>query len=295
MSNSILSQSLTDARGWQGLKSVRFLAVLAAVTLSLPVSPAQAFPWGALIRQGVQVLQFSNLSTRNEVALGNQIHNNLVSQGMKLYQDQAINTYVNRVGQRLVSRSQGHRDYPYIFRVALDSRVNAFATMGGRVYVTTGLLKAADNEAQLASVLAHEIGHVKERHLVKQIRQRTLTTGVIGTATGLSQSQAANVGIELLVNRPQGREDEYEADQVGLEILRQAGYATSAAPDFMKKLLSNRRTPTFLSTHPAVPNRLKALQVAIENGSTNQCDRNPSLQSCGLDTQSYQQNVRNRL
>ncbi|MEO0375473.1 MAG: M48 family metallopeptidase [Cyanobacteria bacterium P01_A01_bin.17] len=295
MLNSTLSQSSADVRSRQGMGSVRFLAALAAVAVSLPASPAQAFPWGDFIRQGVQVLQFSNLSTRNEVALGNQIHNNLVSQGMKLYQNQAVNAYVNRVGQRLVSRSQGHRDYSYIFQVALDSRVNAFATMGGRVYVTTGLLKAAGNEAELASVLGHEIAHVKERHLVKQIRQRTLTTGLIGTATGLSQSQAANIGIELLVNRPKGRGDEYEADQVGLEILRQAGYAPSAAPAFMKKLLSDKRTPTFLSTHPAVPDRLKALQDSIEKDSTHSCDRNPNLQSCGLDVQSYQQNVINRL
>jgi beta-barrel assembly-enhancing protease len=296
MLNSTLSQSSTDIRGWQRSRFARFFAALAAVAVSLPAAPAQAFPWGDFIRQGVQVLQFSNLSTQNEVALGNQIHNNLLSQGMTLYQNQAVNTYVNQVGQRLVSRSQGHRDYPYIFQVVLDSKVNAFATMGGRVYVTTGLLKTADNEAQLASVLGHEIGHVKERHLVKQIRQRTLTTGLIGTATGLSQNQAANIGIELLVNRPQGRGDEYEADQVGLEIARQAGYATSAAPAFMKKLLSGGGgTPTFLSTHPAVPDRLKALQGSIEKGANNKCDRNPSIQSCGLNSQSYQQQVKNRL
>ncbi len=268
------------------------MIALAAVTVSLPAAaPAQALPWGDLIRQGVQVLQFSNLSTRNEVALGNQIHNNLLSQGTKIYQNQAVNAYVNQIGQRLVTRSKGHRDYPYIFQVVSDSRVNAFATMGGRVYVTTGLLKTADNEAELASVVAHEIGHVKERHLVKQIRQRTLTTGLLGTATGLSQSQAANIGLELLVNRPKGRGDEYEADQVGLEILRQAGYAASAAPAFMKKLLSDRRTPTFLSTHPAVPDRLKALQDAIDQGEKDSCDRNPNLQTCGLNEQDYQQRI----
>lgn len=289
--------NLTSVRSGRsrGLIPTRFLAAAAAITVSLPASPAQALPWGSLLRQGVQVLQLSNLSTRNEVALGNQIHSNLLRQGVQLSRNSAINAYVDRVGQRLVSRSRGHRNYPYIFEVVRDSRVNAFATMGGRVYVTTGLLNAADNEAQLASVVAHEIGHVKERHLVKQIRQRTLTTGLIGTATGLSRNQAANVGIELLVNRPKGREDEYEADQVGLEILRQAGYATSAAPAFMRKLLSGRRTPTFLSTHPAVPDRVRALERSIQAGATNECDRNPNRQSCGLDQRAYQRAVRSRL
>jgi beta-barrel assembly-enhancing protease len=274
---------------------MRLWGAIAALTLSLPAVPAQALPWDQLLRQGIQVLQLSNLSARNEVALGDQLHANLLRQGMRPYQDSDVNAYVNRVGQRLISRSSGYRDYPYIFQAVQDSRVNAFATMGGRVYVTTGLLKAADNEAELASVLGHEIGHVKDRHLVKQIRQRAVTTGIIGSA-GLSQSQAANIGAELLVNRPKGRKDEYEADQIGLDILRQAGYSTSAAPAFMKKLLrSGGGTPTFLSTHPAVPDRLRALERSIQNGATNGCDRNPRQQSCGLDSQAYQQAIRSRI
>ncbi|MBX2865239.1 MAG: M48 family metalloprotease [Leptolyngbyaceae cyanobacterium MAG.088] len=297
MQKSIDSRPRSNVQPQKYSRSKKCLiATIAAVTVTLPTLPAQAFPWGNLIRQGIQVIQLSNLSPRNEVALGNQIHSNLLRQGMKLYPNRTINAYVNRVGQRLVSRDRGRRRYSYVFQVVSNPQVNAFATMGGRVYVTTGLLKTADSEAELASVLGHEIAHIQERHLVKQIRQRALTTGLIGTATGLNRSQAANIGIELLVNRPRGRDDEYEADEVGLNILRQAGYASSAAPSFMRKLLrSGRRTPTFLSTHPAVPDRVRALERSIQSGRKNECDRNPRIQSCGLDTRAYQQAVHSRL
>ncbi|MGF1601513.1 MAG: M48 family metallopeptidase [Thermosynechococcaceae cyanobacterium] len=295
MLNVPFSQAVNPKNLLQHSRSMRLWGAIAALAVSLPAMPAQALPWGNILRQGIQVMQLSNLSPQNEVALGNQLHANLQQQGMKPYQDATVNAYVNRVGQRLIARSGGQRDYPYIFQVVQDSRVNAFATMGGRVYVTTGLLKAADNEAELASVLGHEIGHIKDRHLVKQIRQRALTSGIISSA-GLSRNQAANIGTELLVNRPKGRGDEYKADQIGLEILRRADYSTSAAPAFMKKLLrSGGGTPTFLSTHPAVPDRLKALERAIQSGPQNECDRNPRQQSCGLDDQAYQNAIRQRI
>jgi predicted Zn-dependent protease len=241
-------------------------------------------------------MQWSNLSDKNEIAVGQQIHEGLEQQGVKLYPDRNINQYVDRVGQRLVASGSQRKQIPYRFQVIANDQVNAFATMGGRVYVTTGLLSTANNEAQLASVLAHEIGHIEKRHLVRQIRQRALTTGLIGSATGLNRSQVASIGLELLVNRPKGREDEYEADNVGLDILRQGNYATSAMPKFMEKLLnSGNRTPTLFSTHPAVPDRLKALNQAIRSGAKNECDRDPQQQTCGLNAQAYQQAVRDRL
>ena len=139
--------------------------------------------------------------------------------------------------------------------------------MGGKVYVTTGLMQAADNEAQLASVIGHEIGHNEERHLVEQLRKRMITEGIVVATTGSSRNQLANLGLDVLVNRPQSRGDEYEADQVGLRILRQANYATSAMPAFMMKLLSSNRRTTLFDTHPAVPARINALNRAIQSGS----------------------------
>lgn len=267
-------------------------ALATSVAIAIP-SSAQAIPLRDLIFRGIQVIQLSNLSPQQERELGDQIHRNLQSQGMRLHQGRALNQYITRIGQRLVDAGS-RRKVAYRFQVVDDSRVNAFATMGGRVYVTTGLIGTADNEAQLASVIGHEIGHIEKKHLVKQIRKTMVAQGLTTAITGSNRSQVANIGINLLVSRPQSRSDEYDADQEGLRILRAADYATSAMPVFMRKLVSSGSTPTFLSTHPAVPDRIVRLENEIQSGPRNECDRNPEISSCGLSQSRYRQIVGRR-
>lgn len=265
-------------------------ALATSIAIATP-NTAQAIPLRDLIFRGIQVIQLSNLSDKQERELGEQIHRNLQSQGMRLHQGRALNRYITRIGQRLVDAGSRRRKVDYRFQVVDDSRVNAFATMGGRVYVTTGLINTADNEAQLASVISHEIGHIEKQHLVKQIRKTMVAQGLTTAITGSNRSQVANIGINLLVSRPQSRSDEYDADREGLRILRAANYATSAMPAFMRKLVSSRSTPTFLSTHPAVPDRIVRLENDIQSGPQNECDRNPNLSSCGLSQSRYRQIV----
>lgn len=268
-------------------------ALATSIAITSP-NPAQAIPLRDLIFRGIQVIQLSNLSDQQERQLGEQIHRNLLNQGMRLHRGSTLNRYVDRIGQRLVDAGAKRRRVAYRFQVVEDSRVNAFATMGGRVYVTTGLIKVADNEAQLASVIGHEIGHIDRKHLVKQIRKTMVAQGLTTAITGSNRSQVANIGVNLLVSRPQSRSDEYDADREGLRILRSAGYATSAMPAFMRKLVSSRSTPTFLSTHPAVPDRIVRLEKEIQSGPKNECDRNPDLSSCGLSQSRYRQVVGRR-
>lgn len=270
----------------------RILPLLLGLTIA--VLPAQAVPLQQLLIRGFQVIQLSNISPQQEVALGTQMHQNLLSKGTRLSSDATLNTYVRDIGQRLIA-SNSSKSIPYVFSVVEDKAVNAYATTGGYVYITTGLIKTADNEAQLASVIGHEIGHIQKRHLIKQIRQATIARGLVAGALGLDRNVAASLGIELLVSRPNSRSDEFEADQVGLQNLRNANYATSAMPAFMQKLLRPGGTPTFLSTHPAVPDRISALNKTIETGAKNSCDTNSSAPSCGLDVTAYQQKVKNRL
>ncbi len=269
----------------------------AVMTLMLVVNwpaPTRAIPWKQLLFRGMQMIQLSSLSDRQEIEVGQQINDQLLSQGLELYQDPAIDEYINRVGQRLAAVTS-RTDLPYTFQVVRDSSINAFATMGGYVYITTELLQAADNEAQLASVIAHEIGHIDSRHLVEQMQQTAVARGV-ATAAGLDSSAIANLGLELALSRPRSRKDEFEADQVGLRLLRRADYATSAMPEFMRKLLTRSAMPTFLSTHPAVPDRIAALEEAIRNGDRNICDRGDTpATSCGLNNSAYQRRVRDRL
>jgi beta-barrel assembly-enhancing protease len=276
------------------LRRFASLVMIASLTCTMAIASAQAIPIGDLLFQGIQIMQFSSLSQQDEVQLAAQMHNNLLSKGTRLSADPDVNRYVTDIGQRLLPSSR-RSGLPFNFFVVQDKGINAFATMGGYVYVTTGLLKAADNEAQVASVIGHEMGHIEKRHLIAQIKQSMITRGLVSTALG-KNSPLANIGVDLLLNRPRGREDEFQADQVGLRMLRDSNYAVSAMPAFMRKLLSPRGTgPTFLSTHPAVPDRLKALDRAIQSGPTNRCDTDPRLSICGLDDVAYQSTIKQRI
>jgi beta-barrel assembly-enhancing protease len=254
--NQVLTQRLR-----RSLHPLIAVVVALSIVFSAPMA-SQAVPWWQLLMRGVQVIQLSSLSDNQEVALGRQINEQLLSQKFKRYSNSGVQQYIDEIGQKLADESD-RSSIPYTFQVVEGEEVNAFATMGGYVYVTTGLVKLAENEAQLASVIAHEIGHIAGKHAVKQMRERAVTSGVL-TAAGLDNSTAVNIGVELALNRPNSREDEYEADQKGLENMSRAGYATGAMVDFMEKLVNGRSVPTFLSTHPATTNRIAKLNEEID-------------------------------
>lgn len=259
------------------------LTVALTVCLSTPMKTwAGIERWLPSLIQGVQVIQLSNVSPRQEVELGKQI-NQQVSREVKLSRNSAINDYVQQIGQRLVPNND-RPDIPFTFQVVQDDSINAFATTGGFVYINTGLLKTAENEAELASVMAHEIGHIGGKHLLKQMRQRAIASG-LASATGLDRSQAVAIGVDLALNRPRSREDEYDADKRGLRTLTRTGYAQSGMVSFMQKLLKKgSSSPSFLSTHPATGDRIKALQKAIA--------AEPGNGNTGLDSAAYQANIK---
>ncbi|MGF1536250.1 MAG: M48 family metallopeptidase [Elainellaceae cyanobacterium] len=236
-----------------------------------------------LILRGVQVIQLSTMSDRQEVRLGGQINQQLVNGQVTLFRDAEVTRYVDGIGQRLVPFSV-RSDIPYTFQVVRDDSVNAFATMGGYVYVTTGLMRAADNEAELASVMGHEIAHIAERHAVEQMRETAIAQGVM-SAAGVDQSVLANIGVELALRRPNSRSDEREADRLGLANITAAGYAPSAMPAFMAKLIGRSSTPAFLSTHPSPDSRVANLNAQIDPATANVGN--------GLDSAAYQARIRN--
>lgn len=245
------------------------LSVMVALGLVLsPMStPVKALPWDRLLFQGVQVLQLSTISDRQEVQLGQQINDQMVGSQIRLYRNTRINQYVDQIGQRLASVSD-RPNLSYTFQVVRDDNVNAFATMGGFVYVTTGLLSTVDNEAQLGSVIGHEIAHITERHALKQMRQAAITRG-IATAAGVDTNRLVNLGVEFALNRPRSRSDELEADQKSLRMLAKAGYPQSAMIAFLEKLLGQPSSPSFLSTHPATRDRITAIKRSINPSNAN--------------------------
>lgn len=268
-------------------KKILYPFISCTIALTLIFTNAKisyAIPWGDLIFRGIQVIQISNLSDQQEVQYGTQIRQQLLSQNnVRLYQNEELSRYVNQIGRRLVAVSS-RPNLPYRFEIVDNPEVNAFATMGGFIYLHKGLITTASNEAELASVMAHEIGHVVARHSQKQIRQQAVTQGLL-TATGLSQTNAVQLGVDLAINLPHSRQDEYEADNLGLEILKSAGYAPRAMVDFMQKLgKSSGRVPTLLSTHPNGLDRAIALDKKIP--------RSVAYNGDGLDEQEYQYRIR---
>lgn len=212
-----------------------------------------------LIFGGIQYIQLSNLSDEQEVDLGRQTDTALRRRGIRIYnRDADIVNYVNDIGQRLAATSD-RSEIPYTFQIVADDSVNAFATSGGFVYLHTGLLREADTEAELAGVIAHEIGHIVGKHSVNRMREIALANGIVG-ALGVSEDDLVNIGVQLALFLPNSRSAEYEADELGFFNMGAAGYDQQGLIAFMEKLSGGRNTPEFFSTHPDPDNRVDRLE-----------------------------------
>jgi beta-barrel assembly-enhancing protease len=258
-----------------------FAIVLSMITIGQPQA-LRAADWIQILMQGAQVIQLSNMSDAQEASFGAQTNQSLLSNKIRINQNPAVNAYVDRIGQRL-ARNSTRPNIKYTFQVIDDDSINAFATMGGYVYVNTGILKAADNEAQLAGVIGHEIGHIAGRHALQHIKQAALAQGITSIA-GVDRDQIVQIATQVAFTLPNSRQDEYDADRRGLTTMIQTGYAPSAMPEFMKKLVSNNSAPEFLSSHPAVTERVANLKKMIPATYQNRTE--------GLNVNTYKQNLR---
>ena len=251
------------------------------VTIGQP-QIGQAADWLQILMQGAQIIQLSNVSDAQDASLGADTNRALLSERVRISQNPAVNSYVNRIGQRL-ARNSARPNIKYTFQVVEDDNINAFATMGGYVYVNTGLLKAADNEAQLAGVIGHEIGHITGRHALQRLKQATIAQGLSSIA-GVDRNELAQIAAQVAFTLPNSRKDEYDADKRGLTTMIQSGYAPTAMPEFMKKLIRGNSAPEFLSSHPAVNERVNRLQQMIPSAYKSRTD--------GLNAATYKQNLR---
>ncbi len=261
------------------------ISVATAITLFLSTpSSAMGFSIWDILFQGAQIIQLSNISDKQEVQLGRQINQQLVKSDIKLSRNSQINNYIQAIGKRLAAENTRTK-IPYKFQVVKDDSINAFATAGGYVYINTGLIKAADNEAELSSVVAHEIAHIEGRHVVEQMKKTAIARG-LATAAGVENSRLVQLGVELGYRRPNSRGAERDADRRGLRILTDAGYAPQAMVSFMSKLKSKSRSgvPTFLSTHPSPNNRVEYLQSWVNAQRSKGND--------GLNKAAYRKNIR---
>jgi predicted Zn-dependent protease len=202
-------------------------------------------------------------STEKEVRIGRELASEVDRQA-KFIDDPLITEYVNRVGQNIVLHSDAK--IPFTIKVIDSDEINAFALPGGFFYVNKGLLLAADNEAELAGVMAHEIAHVAARHAVENQTKGTLLEYLalggsifLGGIPGLIYQNTAGLGL-LGIFMKFSRSAEEEADKLGVQYMYAAGYDPTAMATMFEKLeAKNKKKPGFIarafSSHPAPPER----------------------------------------
>lgn len=213
-------------------------------------------------------------SKEQDVAMGREFAQQ-VEQQFQIVQNRELTDYVNRIGQRLVKQG-GLEEYPYVFKVVNEPSINAFALPGGPMYVHAGLIKAADNEAQIAGVLAHELAHVVLRHGTQQASKSQLIQlpAMIGGAVlgGSLAGQLAQLGIGLGANSVLlkfSRGAESDADLLGAHTMAKAGYNPIEMARFFEKLeaemggKSGGRMAQFMSDHPNPGNRVKSIEEQL--------------------------------
>ena len=209
--------------------------------------------------------ELSLISEKDEIALGKQTDGEIKAM-YGIYSDRALSAYIQKIGQSMTSLT--HRPHlTYHFAVLDTPVVNAFAVPGGYVYVTRGILALMNSEAELAVVLGHELGHINARHSVAKLSQLMLAQlglGVVGviSETFAKLSGAASIGVQLLFLKF-SRDDEREADTLGVEYSRKGGYNPGEMINFFASLerlgdLSGGQSlPGFLSTHPLTSERIQ--------------------------------------
>jgi predicted Zn-dependent protease len=215
--------------------------------------------------------QIAFISEEQEVAMGREADQQVV-QSLGLYQDEEVQAYVNRLGQQLARESE-RPNLPWTFRVVDDPVVNAFAFPGGYIYVTRGLMTHLSNEAELVSVLGHEIGHVTGRHSVEQMSKQQLAQ--IGFIAGMlikpelaQYSDLAQTGLGLMFLK-YGRDDEREADDLGLRYMTRENYDPREMPQVFEVLRrvseqqGGGRVPGWMSTHPTPENRIERIESQL--------------------------------
>jgi predicted Zn-dependent protease len=243
----------------------RAVLVCAACLVSVPLALADRTqlkpPWNMY-------------SPQSDIQVGRQAAQEMMKK-LPLCNDPKVDAYLTELGMRLISKLPTRGvEYPWEFHCVNTKEVNAFALPGGFVFVYRGLIEAADDEAQLAAVLGHELSHVALRHGTAQVSKAQLAQGAAGLFSGLfggstggallSQGVAAGA-VGLLLHYSRG--DETQADVMGTQVIYDAGYDPRAMAQFFEKLeaeTKGKNPPQFLSDHPNPGNRIERVDEEID-------------------------------
>ena len=266
-------------------------AIILLLALSGWAASASAFDFGNLnlgkALETVQKVQkaTTDISEPQEIELGNGIASNFLG-AAPLLQDQRIQKYVNNVGRWLTLQTE-RPDLPWEFAVLDDNDINAFAGPGGHIFITKGLLAHMKSEAELAGVLAHEISHVLMKHHLQAIKKSARTELMSEFAGQALEQKGANPALTKLVSagtevytRGLDKNDEFEADRMGIVIAARGGYDPYGLPAVLQTLQGINPQDSGLAlmfkTHPALVDRLDLLDKLMP-GAFDSFETQPNL------------------
>jgi len=254
-----------------------FLAAIAPMLTACTVNPATG-------RQSFTAF----MSRADEIEIGREEHPKILKEFGGRYKDRALAVYVDGIGNRLAAVSE-ENGIPYTFTILNDDKVNAFALPGGYVYITRGLMALAENEAEMAGVLAHEIGHVVARHTAERYSQAMATNiginllGILGSAVGApgGVGNLVSLGAQAIL-QGYSREQELESDMLAVRYLSRTGYDTNAMTSFFHKMQAHGKIEAALrgekkdadafnimSSHPRTVDRInQAIRLARAQPAT---------------------------
>jgi predicted Zn-dependent protease len=223
--------------------------------------------------------QYLDMTVEQEIAMGLQAAPEMEQQFDGLDPDRSLQAQVDQVGSNVVQHSAaGRSPYQYDFHLLADAQtINAFALPGGQVFITRALFDRLETEGQLAGVLGHEVGHVVGRHSAEHIAKANLTNGLTGAAViaTYDPNNPASMGtaqvallIGQLIDLKYGRDDELEADKLGVCFMSATGYDPQemiGVMQILEQASQGNRQPEFMSTHPDPGNRITHIQQTIQN------------------------------
>jgi len=233
------------------------------------------------------------LSTQEEIVIGEKIAKDVESK-LPIYRDRSYQRRLLRIGQSLAVMSE-RKDIDYTFRIIDRDELNAFATFGGYIYVYKGAMDKASSDDELASILAHEIGHVSAKHLANLVeKNRAFSLWITLLDIFFLRKQKHRTDIHKLIStgydiiqRGYSRKDEYEADKIGTRLSYKAGYDPFAAIRILRKLKKEQTRNAFdpfrevgiLRTHPFIDERIDAILSEISSIKAEESSRHLSPQA----------------
>src|SRR5215510_9526239 len=250
--------------------SARVLALTLSLLIAMPVSLLAQKAEPQLPDPGT----VSGITKEQQEQVGLQAMAEVYKQMPVLPDSSPETQYIQQLGKKLVAVIPPDVSWPFQFHVIPQKEINAFALPGGPMFVNVGTITAADNEAELVGVMAHEMAHVYMQHSVKQASKQSMTQGLLGVLgsvlPGGMGGNLARLGIQFgagTILMKYSRTDEAQADAVGAIIMYKAGYNPRALADFFQKLekQSGSGGPQFLSDHPNPGNRTQAINNQIRN------------------------------